>query len=203
MNTKISEDEKAQSALFDAVIFLIVMVIASSLISIYSSQYSKDVELIEREDLQLYTRETAEVVLGATLNSTSYEDINGQIISKPPGDTTILSLLLEELYLLDDGVPKVNFVLGYEQDIKTLIRNLVTTNHHFALQGFYKNESKNEGYNVFISDIVPNYQTKEEAILDQTDYSQLMPRSNLASTRFTLPMIWKGGCAELTFSLWR
>lgn len=203
MNKRIIEDEKAQSALFDAVIFLIVMVIASSLISIYSSQYSKDVELIEREDLQTYNRETTEVVLGATLNSTWYEDINGQIISKPPGDTTVLSLLLEELCLLDDGVPKENFVLGYEQDIKILIRNLVTSNHHFALQGFYKNESTNEGYRIFISDIVPNYETKEEAILDQTDYSQLMPRSNLASTRLTLLMIGKSGDAEIAFYLWR
>ena len=202
MNRKITEDDKAQSAIFDAVIFFIVMIIASGLISIYSSQYSKDLELMEREDLQLYTRETAEVVLGATLNSTWYEDISGLIIKKPPGDTTVLSLILEELYLLDDGVPKENFVLGYEQDIKTLIRNLVTSNHHFALQGFYKNESKNECYYMFISDNVPYYETKQEAMMDQTDYSQLVPRTNLASTRFTLPMIQKSGCAEITFSLW-
>lgn len=203
MRVKINEDEKAQSALFDAVMFLIVMIIASSLIHIYSSQYSKDVELMDREDMQAYNRETAETVLGATLNSTWYEDINGQVIGEPPGDTTVLSLVLEELYLLDDGVPKENFVLGYEKDIRILIKNLVTHQYHFALQGFYQNETKNQGYGIFISDIVPNYATKEEVILDQTDYAQLMARSNLASIRFTLPMIGKSGDAVIIFSLWR
>ncbi|UCG70893.1 MAG: hypothetical protein JSV09_07825 [Thermoplasmata archaeon] len=200
---KILDNENGQSALFDAIIFLIIMIIASSLIYIYSGQFSKDVELTEREDMQSYNRETAEVVLGATLNSTWYEDIEGEIIKKPPGDTTVLYLLLEELYLMDDGVPKYNFVLGYEQDIKILIINLVTPVHHFALSGHFTNESKNEDYNIFISDMVPDYESKEEAILDNTDYGELMPRSNLASTHYTLPMIGKDGEAQITFSLWR
>jgi len=200
---RIIEDERGQSALFDAVMFLIVMIIASSLVQIYSSQYSKDVDLLESEDMHAYNRETAETVLGATLNSTWYEDKDGQEFTKPPGDTTVLSLILEELYLMDDGVPKENFVLGYEQDIKILIRNLVTLQCHFSLQGFYKNETKDKGYNIFISDIVPDYATKEEVILDQTDYTALMPRSNLASTRVTMPMIGKSGEVLITFSIWR
>lgn len=203
MSQRIIEDGKAQSALFDAVMFLIVMIIASSLIHIYSNQYSKDVELTDREDMMVYNRDTAEVVLGATLNSTWYIDINSEIVSKPPGDTTVLGLILEELYLMDDGVPKQNFVLGYEHDIKVLMRNLITSNYHFALQGFYENVSKDEGYGVFISDMIPNYETKEEVMLDQTDYAQLMPRSNLASTQLILPMIGKSGEAVLTFFLWR
>lgn len=200
---KIMDNQKGQSALFDAVIFLIVMIIASSLIYIYSGQFSKDVELMEREDMQSYNRETAEVVLGATINSTWYEDIKGDTISKPPGDTTVLYLLLEELYLMDDGVSKYNFVLGYEHDIKTLIRNLVTPVYHFALSGYFKNESTSEEYIVFISDVVPVYESKEEALLDDTDYREMMPRSNLASTHYTLPMIGKVGEAQITFSIWR
>ncbi len=203
MIPRITEDEKGQSTLFDAVMFLIVIIIASSLVQIYSTQYSKDVELLESEDMHAYNRETAEAVLGATLNSTWYETKDGHVITKPPGDTTILSLILEQLYLMDDGVPNENFVLGYEQDIKILIRNLVTLQYHYALQGFYKNETKNEGYNIFISDIVPNYVTKEEVIQDQTDYSASMPRSNLASTRVTMPMIGKSGEVIITFSIWR
>ncbi|UCE73449.1 MAG: hypothetical protein JSV56_10515 [Methanomassiliicoccales archaeon] len=202
MRGKISRDEGGQSALFDAVMFLIVMIIASSLIQIYSSQYSKDVELITREDMMDYTRETAEVVFGATLNSTWYEDIQGDIIEKPPGDTTVLNLILEELYLLDEGVQKHNFVLGFENDIKVLLRNLVNPVYHFALQGTFFNESKNQEYMVFISDIVPDYQLKEEATLDHNDYVNMIPRSDLTSTGFTLPMIGKSGEARVSFSLW-
>ncbi len=202
MRQRIIEDESGQSALFDAVMFLVVMIIASSIITVYSSQYSKDVDLTEREDMMVYARDTSEVVLGATLYSTWYEDINSQIIEKPPGDTTVLSLILEELYLLNCGVPKENFVLGYEQDIKILLKNLVTSSHHFALQGYNLNESNKEEYRIFISDIVPDYDSKEEALQDKTDYSQLMPRGNLATIQMTLPMIGTSQDAQISFSLW-
>jgi hypothetical protein len=200
---RVSVNENGQSALFDAVIFLVIMIIASSIILIYSGQFSEDIELLERGDMQAYTRETAEVVLGASINSTWYEDIEGEIISKPPGDTSVLYLLLEELYLMDDGVSKYNFVLGYEHDIKILIRNLVTPVYHFALSAHFTNHSKGEDYFVFISDIVPDYESKEEALNDNTDYRESMPRSNLASTHYSLPMMGKDGEVQITFSLWR
>ncbi|UCE36078.1 MAG: hypothetical protein JSW00_11020 [Thermoplasmata archaeon] len=202
MKPRIIEDEKGQSAFFDAIIFLVIMIIASSLIHIYSSHFSKDVDLIERQDMIIYNRQTAEVVLAATLHSTWYEDINGEIITKPPGDTTVLNLIIEELYLMDDGVPKWNFVMGYEKDIKKLIGNLILSSYHFALQGYYLNETKNEGYSIFISDIVPNYDTKDKAQNDKTDYIQMIPRDNLATIQMTLPMVGKSGEAKITFSLW-
>ena len=203
MKKKITPDEYGQSALFDAVMFLLVMIIASSIISIYSGQSVRDMEISEQEVTHAYCRETAEVVLGATLNSTWYEDINRNIIIKPPGETKVLSLIMEELYLLDEGVPNKNFVLGYEQDVKTLIRNLITSSYHFALQGHYKNESKYEINTIFISDMVPDYLTKEEAKNDQSDYSKTMPTGNLVSTQLSFPMIGKTGEAIITFSIWR
>jgi hypothetical protein len=178
------------------------MIVASSLVTVYAVQHSKDVELEERQDMMEYARETAEVVLGATLCSTWYEDIQGRIIEKPPGDTTVLTLILEELYLLDYGVPKENFALGYEKDIETLTRNLVVSSYHFAIVGYYLNESANAEHIIFISDIVPDYSTKTEASLDGTDYTQSMPRSNLASSEITMPLIDKDEDAKITFSLW-
>lgn len=203
LRRNIAKDESGQSALFDAVMFLVIMIMASGLIQVFSSQYSQDVDIIEREDMQAYMRDTAEVVFGATLRSTWYEDAQGQIINKPPGDTTVLNLILEELYLLDNGVPKENFALGYEKDIKILARNLMKSPYHFAMEGRYAGEDNNVASTVFISDTIPDYSTKDEARLDETDYAQLIPKSNLASTRISMPMIVKSGEAEITFSIWR
>jgi hypothetical protein len=199
---KIKDDVEGQSALFDAVMFLVIMIVAYSLITVYAASHSKDVELEERQDMMEYARECAEVVLGATLSYTWYEDIQGRIIEKPPGDTTVLTLILEELYLMDFGVPEENFALGYEKDIKTLTRNLVASSYHFAILGHYLNESANAEHIIFISDIIPDYTTKTEASLDGTDYTQSMPRSNLASCEIVMPLIDKGEDAKITFSLW-
>ncbi len=202
MRFKIVGDEGGQSALFDAVLFLMIMIIASGLISVYSAQVSWDTELVERQDMMDYARETAEAVLGATLSSTWYEDIHGRIIEKPPGDTTVMTLIIEELYLLDCGVAKENFALGYEKDIETLARNLVVTSYHFAIEGYYLNESSNVGYGVFISDIVPDYNTKAQAKIDKTDHAQSVPTSNLASIEAAMPLFNGIGDALITFSIW-
>ena len=122
---KMTSDDKGQAALFDAVIFLVVMIIAASLVSVFANQYSKETDLRAREDMMDYTREASTVVLGATLNSTYYEDVTGKRIVKPPGDTKVMNLILEELYLLNFGISKESFILGYNQDIKVLIRNLI------------------------------------------------------------------------------
>lgn len=196
-------DNRGQSALFDAVLFLVIMIIASSMISIFANQYSKDADLLARENMMNYARDSSEVVLGATLDHTWYEDINGNIISKPPGNIKVMNLILEELYLTDFGLPIENFVLGYEQDIKVLIRNLVISNYHFALRGTYTNPSNYKESKVFISDLVPDYSSKEEAQADKTDYFRYIPKNNLACIIHTQPMIGKDGEAELCFFLWR
>lgn len=203
MNRRILSDDRGQSALFDAVMFLVIMIIASSIISIYANQYSKNTDLIARENMMSYARDTSETVLGATLNFTWYEDIEGNKIPKPPGNTKIMNLILEELYLLDWGLPSENFALGYERDISILIRNLVASGYHFALKGTYTNINRNKEYVVFISDLVPNYSSKEEAESDTTDYSQLVPKSNLASIKYTQPIFGDGGDADIYFFLWR
>jgi hypothetical protein len=181
--------------------FLVIMIIASSIISVFAQQFSKSVALSNRDEMMDYARDTSEVVFGATLNSTWYEDEKGNIITRPTGDTKIMNLLMEELYLIRAGIPSENFALGYERDIKIAMRNLVITHYNFALTGSCK--KNNKVISVFISDIVLNYSTKEEARSDEIDYSQLVPKNNLASIRNTQPMIGGQGEAEISFLLWR
>jgi len=109
---------------------------------------------------------------------------------------------LEELYLLDDGVPEENFALGFEKDMKILARNLVTPNYHFTLSATYNNMDTGTAFLVFISDILPNYETKEEAMGDDADYSKTVPDDNLVTVQRTFPMMGKQGEATVSFSLW-
>jgi hypothetical protein len=183
--------------------FLVIMIIASSIISVFANQFSKNVALSDRDEMMDYARDTSEVVFGATLNSTWYEDENGNIITRTPGDTKIMNLVLEELYLIRAGLPSENFALGYEKDITILIRNLVKSGYHFAITGKYIRYNQDTDIDIFISDLVPNYSTKDEAGSDETDYSQLVPKNNLASIRHSQPMIDGRGEAELYFLLWR
>jgi hypothetical protein len=183
--------------------FLVIMIIASSIISVFADQFSKNAALSQRDELMDYARDTSESVFGATLNSTWYEDEDGNIITRPPGDTKVMNLILEELYLIRAGLPSENFALGYEKDIKICIENLVTSSYHFAITGKYTRYNLDTDIEVFISDIVPNYSSTEEVKSDNIDYSQLVPKNNLASIVNSQPMIGGEGEAELSFLLWR
>ncbi len=147
---KLVRDEKAQASLFDAVMFFILMLIASTLIFIFSTQAFQTQEVIGREDVMRYTEETMEAMLQSTINDTWYYDINDEKIGKPPGSTNINDLLAEELALLDDGVPKANFENGYEKDIKQTLDNLVGTGYDYTLQASYTNESSANTYEIII-----------------------------------------------------
>jgi hypothetical protein len=203
LNRRLISDSKGQSALFDAIMFLVIMIIASSIISVFADQFSKNAALSQRDELMDYARDTSESVFGATLNSTGYEDEDGNIITRPPGDTKVMNLILEELYLIRAGLPSENFALGYEKDIKICIENLVTSSYHFAITGKYTRYNLDTDIEVFISDIVPNYSSTEEVKSDNIDYSQLVPKNNLASIVNSQPMIGGEGEAELSFLLWR
>ncbi len=147
---KMVRDEKAQASLFDAVMFFVLMLIASTLIFIFSTQAFQTQEVIGREDVMRYTEETMEAILQSTINDTWYYDINDDKIEKPPGSTNINDLLAEELALLDDGVPKTNFEDGYEKDIKQTLDKLVGTGYDYTLQASYTNESSAKTYEIII-----------------------------------------------------
>lgn len=197
-----SEDGRGQSALFDAVIFLIIMLGASGLVLAYNSHIARDMELADNESMMDYCRNTAASVLGATLNSSWYEDINGDIVTRPPGDTTVLTLILDELYLLDDDLPREHFEMGYERHIRILARNLIISSYHFSLLAAYNGPDPGGECNLLISDIMPEPCSGEEGDLVTAAGVPPIPRDNLASVQMTFPMVGKPGDVTITLSLW-
>lgn len=183
----LKKDEEGQASLFDAVMFFVIMLIASTLIFVFSNQAFQTQEVIGREDMMTYTEDTRAAILQSTLHETWYEDNNGTKIVKPPGSTNINDLLMEELALLDDGLSQENFKQGYESDIKNTLHNLVRTGYAYALQAIYTNESSGDTYEIFIS---------SEASI---------PDGDVTTSQWSSPMgsLGKPGNAVIKLSIWR
>lgn len=179
-----------QSALFDAIMFLIIMLLASMIVYTYIADAFRSQEIISYEDMSAYAEETKHALIQSTLNHTWYFDKTGSNISKPPGSTNIYDLLLEELSLLDDGVPIDNFADGYEKHINKTARMLIRTGYHYAIYATYTNSETNDASWILISDIINNI-------------------SGLPDERISIlwhpPMMKEGqsGNATIAFYIWR
>ena len=149
-------NRRGQSALFDAIIFLIIMLVASAIVYTYSAHAFRSQEIVSHEDMMRYAEETRHALMQSTLNHTWYFDNNGNNISKPPGSTNIHDLLLEELSLLDDGALSENFADGYEKDINITARTLIRSGYHYAIHATYTNIETNDTSLILISDTIEN-----------------------------------------------
>ena len=180
-------NKKAQASIFDAVMFFIVMLIASTLIFVFSNQAFQTQEVVYREDMMGYAEETGVAIMQSTIYETWYDDINGNRIEKPPGSTNINDLLLEELALLDDGVPQKNFEEGYEKDIKTAVDKLIRSGYGYAMQAAYTNISSGITHEIFISS------------------GESVPETDITTSQWSQPMVstGKSGNAIIKLSVWR
>ena len=190
-NTRtIVTDKNAQTSLFDAMMFFVVMLIASSLIFVFSNQAFQTQEVMGREDMMRYTEETREAILQSSVPETWYYDINGNKIATQPGAMNINDLLFEELALLDDGVPNENFKEGYENEINNTMNRLVRGGYSYALEATFTNESSGDTYEIFISTVGL-----------QGD----IPDSDVTTSQWSSSMINTGrtGNVQITLSIWR
>lgn len=180
-------DKKGQLGIFDAILFFIIIIIASSVLFIYSLTSVQETGV--RSRMLSYTDNTMTVLMRSTVNGTWYIDKSGNNISKPPGNTNIQYLLLEEFSLQDDGVPANNFTGGYEKNIKTIAENLIHPDYHYALHATYTNTTSGRVYTVFISDSI-------------NDLSKL-PDERFSSS-VSIPMINdKSGEVQIALYIWR
>jgi len=180
-------DNKGQSALFDSFLFLAIMLIASSLLLLYTTTSFQVEEVLSRQEGIEYVESTRTALLHSTLKEAWYYNATGDVVFVENG-SSIEDLLLEELYLLDDGLSLENFE-GYNSEINILARALVRDGFHYALYGLYSDASRGEEVSLLISDIL----SKAEDI----------PTSYFSSS-WTYPMIGgKGGEATIILYLWR
>ena len=80
----LNRDNKAQASIFDAFMFFVIMLIASTLVFVFSTQAMQTQEVIGREGMMRFTDETMQTLLQSTVHEVWYYDV-GQIT--PPSST--------------------------------------------------------------------------------------------------------------------
>jgi len=118
-------------AIYDAILFFVIISIASTVIFTQSSYIAGGAEDLERHNMIEYTHSVKDVLLKSTIKTTWYEDSDGNRTNLT--DNTIYDLIVEEFYLLNNGIKQENLTGGMENSINTTLRNLVETERHYLL----------------------------------------------------------------------
>ncbi len=125
----LQRDLKGTFTLYDASLFFVFLLIASSVLVLYVNYP------MENEEPDYMSRNncnsTFKALLSSTIEETSYID-QERIIRR---DLTVRKLLLEQIYLLREGIPLGNF--SYDSDIREMIKNHVEGRHRWTLKVRY------------------------------------------------------------------
>ncbi len=120
---------RAQSGVFDAVLFFLVLFTAVSTIRIVSQEPAQDV--LDRQYLALSVTEMRTTVLRCTVNATSYR-VDGETVVLE--DKTVEELLLEDLWLRRAGAVEVESLeTGIESRIDAILSNLTGMEYDYSL----------------------------------------------------------------------
>ncbi|MFQ5883695.1 MAG: hypothetical protein ACE5IO_01180 [Thermoplasmata archaeon] len=131
-------DRKGQSSVFDATVFLAIMLIASSLLIGLSESVFKVNDVSSFEDMSAFTGRLAYAALGSTVPNASYSDADGEEIIQR--DISVQDMIIEELLLLQGGLPAENFggAGRYNDRIEHVFSSLANESPYFyALHGNY------------------------------------------------------------------
>lgn len=115
-------------------IFFLVMLIVSSYV-FYLSMNTIDRNLSGQDDLVNYAGDTKKALLKCTVSDAWYIDGGGKVVERQ--DASVLELMLEELLLMEEGVPRDSFLEGYEVKTERIASFLVRDDMHFALSCSY------------------------------------------------------------------
>ncbi|MGM0510696.1 MAG: hypothetical protein ACQESD_06175 [Thermoplasmatota archaeon] len=109
-------DSQGTFTLYDAGLFFVFLMIASSLVTVYAFKTNSTID--ERLSKAEYCEDARSAFLSANIPSTGYDTGQGYVERK---DASVRALLLEQIYLEEKGIPRDNF--SYPSDISELGRN--------------------------------------------------------------------------------
>ena len=135
-----------QAAAFDAIMFLAILLVASALILGVSTHLRQAEDVSEFSDLHALTTRTSNALLGSTVPYASYVDVEGGVIVSK--DISVLDMMVEELLLMQAGVPEGNFDGNgsYNHRIAQALSSLVDEDRfRFELCGRYMDVSVSFG----------------------------------------------------------
>ena len=121
----LKRDRGAQSALIDALLFFVIMILASLFVNLSGFQGVR--EVILRSDEITLTRDTLDVLLKTTVNMTNYTVMDGEDKSNVELlHGNVLELMVEDL-MVRNGSADVDIhslEIGIEEEIERILDNL-------------------------------------------------------------------------------
>lgn len=136
-------NRRAQGSLFDAFLFLLVMLLSSVILVAYSNAAFQSADILRREEGLQYAGDTRAALMRTTLRSASYMDSSGQAVTLQNG-TEIEDILLMEAYLVAHGLGEQNFA-DINSRIKNISRSLIRSEFLFAVVVVWANTESGSG----------------------------------------------------------
>jgi|GEM_PF-6848577 len=182
---------KAQSALIDAVIFFMLMLIASAVLISFTAFYLKVTPEINYTVQQEYTRNFLTSALMDTINQTYYFQGNAQIFIN--GTNSVEQLIGIYLNLLYQGIPSSGLSVMKSQ-IHYIFNMGEIVPYYYALFAYYTPNGytpKNTPYILFFSDPYTKLSTPSQIPPTTTAYSVMC---NVGSqTGYIWLYVWPSG----------
>ncbi len=120
-------DRKGVFSLYDAVLFFVFLMIAVSVLTVYSSNRLGDLQ--ERSYSRDYCEQTRRAVLSSSIPETGYTYSQAYITRT---DMTVRALLIEQVYLEGLGIERENFT--YAEDISSMLDNHIKDRYDWYLE---------------------------------------------------------------------
>lgn len=150
MRPSIRKSRHGQMAMTDAILFMIIMIIACAVV--LGPTLKSNFSATRRDSLQQYTEDFTNTLLALELEGLSYVNQSGSSVNSSGAPKPIQNYLVEEVLLFFQGVPRSNFAEGYESAIVSAGMALQKPGTDFAILG----EMQTQGVSIFLSKSLTN-----------------------------------------------
>lgn len=182
-------DPGGQSVLFDAIVFFVLMLLASTAFLSYGSYMNNHAGVYAYDDLCRYCQETGEALFETNVPIVSYVDHDGSDVMLM--DRSVAFLLARESTLLDQGLKPSSFSEDYNERIKEQAARLTRDGLHFAVTcGMSLGEEATPPPVVISSDI-------------EVEGTGSLPDVDLSTYTIVTDLGSEEGQSWISFALWR
>ncbi|MGM0406027.1 MAG: hypothetical protein ACQEQM_07800 [Thermoplasmatota archaeon] len=156
-------DRKGIFSLYDAVLFFVFLMIAASVLTVYSSNRLDTIQ--ERSYSQDYCEHTRRAILSSTIPDTGYNYSQGFVNRT---DMTVRALLIEQLYLESLGIERENFT--YTENISEMVNDHIQKRYDWYLE--------------VSSDFTEDMVISSDGLVENTDFKENLDNDVLSSSWF-------------------
>jgi hypothetical protein len=146
----------AQLGLYDAILFFILITIASGVLYIATLSFTTVPEAEIRGHHIEYAKDSLVIILESTIYNTNYTNDTGVVIEIT--NATVSYLILFDVWARHNGT--IMSVEQLEADINTLLRNIIAWKYHYKLNVEYT--AKEPHVSIVFSDMPTGYELPEE-----------------------------------------